>query len=170
MKSWRPTLWARLVAGASAMFAVLTSGSARAGSDSANMSVTATVIASCDVSANTLAFGNYDPVSSTPLDASTTISVTCTNGSGYEVAMDAGQGSGATVGARKMASGANLLTYSIYRDSNRNNVWGATSGGNTVTGTGTGAAQCINVYGRIPVNQTAPIGNYTDTVVVTVSY
>jgi len=39
-----------------------------------------------------------------------------------------------------------------------------------VSGTGTGAAQVLTVYGRIPANQTALIGNYTDTVTVTVTF
>src|SRR5262249_42414942 len=140
-------------------------------SNSSNLSVSATVIASCSVMANALAFGNYDPVSATPLDASTTVSVICTNGTAWEVSMNAGGGTGATVAARKMTdAGSNLLTYSLYRDSGRANVWGVTSGANTVTGAGTGAAQSLNVYGRIPANQASPTGAYTDTVVVTVTY
>lgn len=157
---------------ACAFFALTASlaGSARAGTDTDNMTVTATVIASCDVTANPLAFGNYDPVSSTPLDAATTVSVFCTNGTSYEVTMGAGLGSGATVTARKLTWSGNLLTYSIYRDAGRSNVWGVTTGSNVVTGTGTGVSQSLNVYGRIPVNQTAPAGAYSDTVVVSVNY
>ena len=51
------------------------------------MSVTADVVASCSITANDLAFGDYDPVSSTPLDMATTIEVTCTNGADYTVSL-----------------------------------------------------------------------------------
>lgn len=144
--------------------------SAHAGTDSDSMTVTATVIASCDITTNPMAFGNYNPVSGTPLDGATTLSVHCTNGTPYEIAMNAGSGAGATIPSRRMTYGSDTLNYSIYRDSNRSNLWGQTTGSNVLTGTGTGAAQSLNVYGRIPVNQTAPAGSYTDTVTVTLTY
>lgn len=156
-------------ASAALLLAVLPNA-ANAGTATDNLAVSATVIASCNVSTSPLAFGNYNPVTATPLDAATSISVTCTNGTTYDVLMNEGGGSGASVGTRKMTSSGNLLNYSIYRDSNRSNVWGATIGSNVVSGTGTGAAQPIDVYGRVPAQQAAPAGSYTDTVVVTVSY
>ena len=131
---------------------------AAAGTANGNLAVSATVIASCVVSTSPLAFGNYDPVSSTALDAATTIDVTCTNGTDYDVLMDEGDGAGATVNARQMTGATSLLTYTIYSDAGRSNVWGQTIGANVVQGTGTGAAQSIDVYGRIPVNQTAEAG------------
>jgi spore coat protein U-like protein len=143
---------------------------ALAGTDTDPMTVTATVIASCDVDANDLAFGSYDPVSSTPLDAATTVSVMCTTGTTYDVLLNAGTGSGASVTTRKMTSGANLLNYSLYSNAGRSAVWGTSVGSDTIAGTGNGAAQTLNVYGRIPINQTAPAGSYTDTITVTVSY
>ena len=54
----------------------------QAATATANLSVTATVVGQCTVTApTTLAFGNYDPVTanaSTDLDAQTNISVACT--------------------------------------------------------------------------------------------
>ena len=38
--------------------------------------VTATIIASCTISAGDLAFGNYDPLSATPNDNTSTIAIT----------------------------------------------------------------------------------------------
>jgi spore coat protein U-like protein len=134
------------------------------------MLMTATVVASCNVTAKDLAFGNYDPVSGTPLSGSTTVDVTCTNGTGYVVSMDAGLGSGATTSARKMTLGGNTLTYSLYRNAGHTLVWGANSGVDTVAGTGSGALQSIIVYGQTPAAQTAPAGAYSDTVTVTVTY
>lgn len=151
---------------ASALFA----STAWAATDTDTMTVTATVIASCDVDANDLAFGNYDPVSSTPLDVGATIAVTCTHGTTYDVSLNAGVGSGATVAVRRMTSGGSTLNYSLYSNAGRTTVWGATIGNNTVAGTGNGATQTLNVYGRVPVNQTSPAGSYSDTITVTVTY
>lgn len=134
------------------------------------MAVSATVVASCDVSSNDLAFGNYDPVVGSPNDAATSIDVTCTNGTAYVVSLDEGLGAGATVAARKMTAGADTLTYSLYQNAGRTAVWGETAGVNTVAATGSGVTQSLNVYGRAPANQTAPAGVFADTITVTVTY
>ncbi|MDX2232890.1 MAG: spore coat U domain-containing protein [Hyphomonadaceae bacterium] len=132
--------------------------------------VTATVVASCSVDAANLSFGSYDPVSATPLDGSTSISVHCTNGAGYVLGLDEGVGASATVSARQMSNGGQTLTYALYQDSGRTTVWGETSGVNTVAGTGSGAVQTVTIYGRAPAQQAATAGSYTDTVTVTVTY
>jgi spore coat protein U-like protein len=151
-------------------FLALMPGAAAAATDTDTLTVTATVISSCDVSPATLAFGVYNPTSSTPLDAATTISVICTNGTSYDVGLNAGSGTGATIAARKMSASSNTLTYSLYTDAARSALWGNTIGSNAVHGTGTGATQSIDLYGRVPVNQTSPVGSYTDTVTITVTY
>lgn len=153
-----------------AISALSWAGSAHAATDTDTFQVTATVVASCDVDAADLGFGNYDPVSATPQDATGSMVVRCTNGTGYTIAMNAGAGSGATVASRHMTSGGNALTYSLYRDAARNTVWGENTGVNTVAGTGNGAAQNLTIYARIPAQQTAPAGAYTDTVTVTLTY
>ena len=47
---------------------------------------------------------------------------------------------------------------------------GETAGVDTVAGTGSGVAQDIDVYGRVPANQTSSAGSFADTVTVTVTY
>ncbi len=138
--------------------------------DSDTMQVTATVLASCDVEAPDLAFGSYNPVSTSPLDASVSVSLICTNGANYDLSVGAGLGVGATIGARLMTSGLNTLAYALYRDASHTQLWGVTAGSNTLTGTGSGTTQSHTIYGRVPALQTAPAGSYTDTVTVTVSY
>lgn len=142
-------------------------GSANAATANSSMAVSATVQAACSISANPLAFGTY---SASQVDASTTLSVSCTNTTTYNVGLDAGGGTGATVANRKMINGSQTLGYGIYSDSSRSTVWGATVGTNTVAGTGTGSAQTLNVYGRIPAGQLPPPGAYTDTVTATITY
>lgn len=153
------------------ILAICAPGLAEAGADSDSMTVTATVLESCSISADDLEFDDYDPVIATPMDGATTISVTCTNGTDYDVGIDAGLGVGATINARRMTkTGGATLTYSLYTNFARDDVWGDTDGVNTWEGVGTGAAQSIDVYGRIPINQTAPAGDYEDTVTVEVRF
>lgn len=136
-----------------------------------SFSVTATVLASCTVSAGTLAFGNYTPTSGSPADSTSTIDVTCTNGTTYTVALDGGATEN-NVGARAMSdANAHTLSYEIYTDASHATMWGDGTGSTiTKSGMGSGALQAITAYGRVPASQFAAAGNYADTVTVTVSY
>lgn len=161
---------AKLSAGA--LLALWLSGipSAQAATEQTTFTVSATVVAACAVSASNLSFGNYNPTLGAPNDNQTSLLVTCTNGSSYNVGLDAGAGTSATVAARKMMHSSNALSYTLYRDSNRTLVWGDSVGSNTLASSGTGAAQTINIYGRIAAAQTAPAGSYSDTITVTVTF
>jgi spore coat protein U-like protein len=132
-----------------------------------SFSVTATVAPSCSISANALNFGAY---AGTALNGTTTISVTCANGSAYNVGLDAGTASGATVTTRQMMNGSKTLNYSLYSDSGRTKNWGNTVGTDTLTGTGSGTAQSLTVYGQIPAGQKPVPGSYTDTITATLTY
>jgi len=137
------------------------------------MSVTATVASSCIVGTSSLAFGSVTSaaIQAGNIDAIGTVTVNCTMGSAYTVALDVGTGVGATFPIRKMTAGANLLSYSVYTLAARTTVWGdGTATTVTVTGTGSGAAQSISAYGRIFSGQTVPAAAYTDTVNVTITY
>ena len=126
---------------------------------------------SCSVSATTLNFGSSGVISSN-IDASNTISVTCTVGTPYTVSLDGGNSGAANPTLRKMANPGNtaFVTYGIYRDAARSLPWGSTIGSNTVAGTGTGSAQSITAYGRVPPQTTPAAQTYTDTIIVTVTY
>jgi len=136
--------------------------------DTAPMTVSATVTATCNVTTSAVAFGNVDVTSGSNVDAVGGISVTCTNGTAWAAAAGAGNGTGATVTARKMASGANLLNYALFTDSARTTNFG---GANTISGTGSGSAQASSVYGRVASGQTSvPSGSYADSVAITLTY
>lgn len=132
--------------------------------------VTATVLQACIVTASPLVFGNYDPTAATATDAQTSVLVTCTNGTAYNVGLNQGGGSGATVATRKMTSAGNTMNYTLYRDGSRTTLWGNTVGTDTLSGTGTGLPVTHNVYGRIPAQQAVQQGSYSDTITVTVTY
>ena len=131
--------------------------------------VSITVTTACTISVTNLAFGVYNLAQ---LNGTSTITVTCTNGTTYTVGLDGGTSAGPTnVTARKMinAGATASLSYALYSDSGRTINWGNSSG-SWVSGTGTGATQTYTVYGRIPANQNTLIGNYSDTITATISF
>ncbi|WP_158596038.1 Csu type fimbrial protein [Oleomonas cavernae] len=157
--------------------AALAIGAAQAASDHAGPSfqVTASVAASCSTSIGNLAFGAYDPGSAR--SGSTTLVVTCTNGTAYRVGADEGV-NGASVTTRQMelTTGTDLLAYSLTIGTNGGSHlgsnWGndTTGGTDTVDGTGTGAAVNVTINGSVAAAQYVAPGSYADTVTVTVWY
>ena len=142
-----------------------------------NLSVNATVVTDCGVSAGTLNFGSVGiGLATAAVNATSTISVTCSNTVPYTVAIGAGQGSGATVAQRKLtrsAGGTQTLLYRLYRDSGRTLLWGdGTSGTSTLAGTGAGiqSPSVLTVYGTLSAQAVPPAGTYNDQVIVTVTY
>lgn len=137
-----------------------------------SLGVSATVATSCVVSTTPLAFSTVDVTSGAPADGTGSISVTCTNGAVWSASAGVGNGTGATLASRKMASGANLLSYGLYTDSGRSLIWGDGAASTaTIDDTGTGSAQAKTIYGRVPSGQAATLaGSYADTVAVTVTY
>lgn len=130
--------------------------------------VTSTVQATCLISGNSLGFGNY---SGSLVSISTTLSVQCTNGTTYNVGLNAGTASGATVTTRAMGGpGGATLNYALYQDSGHSTNWGQTVGTDTEAGTGNGSAQTITVYGQVAASQFVTTGSYSDTITATVTY
>lgn len=141
---------------------------AQAATSTANFQVTAMVQATCMISAGNLDFGTYTGTATT---ATSSISVTCTNTTPYNVGLNAGSSSGATVTTRKMAdSGGDTLSYGLYQDAAYSLNWGDTTGTDTVAGTGDGSTQTLTVYGQLPAGQYVTPGSYSDTVTATVYY
>lgn len=162
----------RRTALASVIALVTAFNSASAATATGTLSVTASVASVCLVSNATLAFGSYDPTSAAALNAATTLTLTCTLGTPYNIGMSAGAGTGATTTLRVLTSGSNTLDYKLFRDSGRTLNWGNTVGTDTLSGTSSAStlANTINIYGQIPINEAAPTGSYTDSVTVTVTY
>jgi spore coat protein U-like protein len=165
---------------AASILAAAGASSVDAATATTTFNVTATVLARCLATANTLAFGNYDP-GVAAIDQTSTISVRCTRGTNFSVGLNAGLTSGATVTTRRMRSAANTadeLSYTLFTDAARTTNWDNTGGTGVVTGTGNGiapaSAVALTVYGRIPdtaANQNAAVAaDYADTITVTVTY
>lgn len=131
----------------------------------------------CSVSASTLAFGTYNPQAVSHKDVTGVVTFSCQPHLvslllGYSIALSAGQSG--VVTAREMRSGGNALSYQVYQDALRSTVWGeganAHSGGLLLSILIPVSAQ-HTLYGRIPALQTTVRGgNYSDTLILTVTY
>lgn len=129
--------------------------------------VTMAILPICTIVANPLAFATYTGAVDA---ATTTLVVTCSSTTSYNVGLGTGLGTGATVLTRRATSGGGTLGYALFSDSARSVNWGQTVGVDTVAGIGSGGAQVLTVYGQIPAAQNVAPGVYTDTVVATVTY
>jgi len=150
---------------------------ASAGTATGSLTVTATVNSTCSVSSGggSLSFGVYDPVAAnatTPLTQTGSFQIQCTNGTSARILLGQGSypGSGSTDASpvRNMAiNGTGALNYQLYTGPDRGTVWDNQTG---VLQTATGLVQTIDVYGTIFAGQNVAAGNYTDTVVISISY
>lgn len=137
-----------------------------AGTDTDQLTVTATVQSGCSLSGGTLNFGSYISGQQTDLDVTGTINyVNCTGNLTFTL----DGGSNGSVSARQMRSGANRLNYQIYRNSSRSAVWGTGSDAHGVILL-TPQSGSVQVYGRIARQQTVPDGVYSDVVNITLSF
>jgi spore coat protein U-like protein len=122
--------------------------------------------ASCSVSTAGVNFGTYNVFSTSPQDITGTINVSCTNSASYSIALSPGNG---TYLARTLKSQDHKLNYNLYIDSTHLTVWGDGSSG-TKTVSGKGQTGHYTVYGRIAARQNSSVGNYADTITVTVTF
>src|SRR5690348_7941626 len=159
--------------------ASLLSSVAFAGSQTANLDVTASITSNCTISTSALAFGAYDPISGAAVPGTGTVTTACTS----DVAapyLTLGEGanpaSGSTPDAplRQLSDNAvtpHYLAYNIFLLSDHATVWGNTGTTGQTGHAGDGTDHDLTTFGLIAASQhTAPAGNYTDTVVATVTF
>jgi spore coat protein U-like protein len=142
-------------------------------SATASLTVSATVSKNCTITTSPVTFGGYNTVganASTPLDATGTITVTCTKGAPATVGLGAGSNAQGT--ARRMAGGtAAFLNYELYKDNTHTTVWGNTTGSVLdIPAAPDRNPRDFPVYGRVAAGQDATVGSYTDTVVATINF
>jgi spore coat protein U-like protein len=141
-------------------------------SASATFDVQVTVASTCLITAVPLMqFGAY---TGAQLDATNTVNITCTIGSSPRVLLDEGMhpasGSGGSAPLRQLSDGAStahFLSYQLYIDNGRSQVWDSVVGSVL---TGNGVVQPLTVFGRLPGGQNVPVGVYSDTITATVRF
>ncbi|HKT40976.1 MAG TPA: spore coat U domain-containing protein [Rhodanobacteraceae bacterium] len=134
--------------------------------------VSANVQQTCQVTTNPLTFptpAGGDPSGAT---ATTTLQVSCTSHTGYQVGLDNGKNfDGSNRRMRGGPTNSDYISYGLYQNSGNTIPWGNTpgTGGNTVTGTSSN--QTFTVYGKVNTGQGAvSAGDYFDAVTVYVYY
>lgn len=124
----------------------------------------------------TIGFPNYDVFVGAPTVTSGIATIHCT-GSGSLPSFTVGIGQSATsssISGRQMAQqgvgSTGRLNYNIYKDGGYSNLWGDGTAGTTPLVVSTsGPNTQVPVYGKIDPGQDAPVGNYKDTVIMSVN-
>lgn len=120
----------------------------------------------CTLTITNVAFAAYDVFTKTKTNSTGKVKVKCSAIATYTISLSPGSG---TFTSRLMQSGSGQLDYNLYTSSTHTTIWGdGTSGTSTVSATSLGAT--YTVYGQIPALQNVPVGSYSDTITVTVTY
>ncbi|MDM3862137.1 MAG: spore coat U domain-containing protein [Aphanizomenon gracile PMC644.10] len=146
---------------------------ALAGTATSNITVGANVPASCTIQTARVDFDPYNSTTGSRL-GSGAMYVTCTSGTSATVTLNQGanpgEGSSDAAPARRLSNGSgSYLAYEVYQDSDKTKIWGNTAGTGVVF-TSDGSAQSFTTYGTIASGLNPAAGQYTDTIVATVSY
>jgi spore coat protein U-like protein len=167
----RKQILAPIAAGVLIAFA----GAAQAATKTASFTVSASVGKNCVISAGDLALGEF--VGDNNLTAQSDITVRCTAGTAFDIALSAGN-TGSYAGRRMVGAGGDFLIYNLYTAETYATVWGDDSGTTDVVG-GVGAGMGLaneltrTVYGRLlAADNDGPVsaGAYSDTIIATITY
>ena len=130
----------------------------------------------CTISASALDFGVVGvELTRKSAQATGSVSIRCLSDLPYSIALDAGNGSGATVAHRLMTrnGSSDTLAYGLYADLAHTQLWGdGSSGTQTVSGTGLGSQLTVPhlVYGKLDAQELPPFGKYRDRITVTITF
>jgi len=128
--------------------------------DTNTLAVSATVLNACGFefpgATHNLAFGNLDPTSTADATATVNIKYWCTVGTAASILPDGGLHNS---GGPRLSNGTNFIPYAL------------TLTGNTGTGAGKMSMLTMTATGTIANSNyvNAPVGSYTDTVVLTLT-
>ncbi len=134
-----------------AFAAVVGANQAQAATATANFNAHVKIVAACTTSATALDFGTLPGLILGTETATSNLTVTCTKGAAYTLALSAGSGSmsGVTTPADKVTYTASLASTS---------------------GTGNGLAQTVVINGALSAQATPSAQDYSETRTVTVTY
>jgi spore coat protein U-like protein len=122
-----------------------------------------------------VSFGSYDVFGFSALDSTGNVTYRCTDVTEFDtITIDISQGGALSYAPRRMAAGTASLSYNLFLDAARTQVWGDGGGGETARYGPTTPPEATNVsvtvYGRVPARQDVAVGSYSDTVTVTLNY
>ena len=185
----------KLITGLISLLALASVQSSQAGSVTSGVKSSATLSATCTLSAGSMNFGSYNPAVKSNTTANSNISFVCTKNTVVTVNLN---GSAANINqqgpavvtnsvsyaehngvqwARYMVGGtsAGALSYNLFQDSGYSQIFGGTNWFSDITGhnqqvVATGASQNITVYGAIAYGQYVNPDNYSDSVPVLLTF
>jgi spore coat protein U-like protein len=165
---------ARRTSAAIAVSLALACRAANAGTATANVPVTATVQSACAASAVPMTFPTYTGGGG-PVTSSATITVQCSPGLAFKVALGPGATPGGSIGQRLLSNGSHSLQYNLYTTIDLSSIWGDGTTGVTFSGMASsdGLATSLTVFAEVPdsaMNRLATPGTYNDLVTVTIMY
>lgn len=128
----------------------------------------ATVPGSCTLQGATdLNFGSLMSISTGLIEKSSTISLSCTKRTAWQIGLDNGKHWNGS--SRRLKNGSAYINYELYKSAGWDR-WGDTLNADARTGTGTGVTEPVTVHGRITNQPLTQAGRYGDTIKVTVTY
>ncbi len=149
--------------------ATCTGGGSGSGTGTYPFSSSASVASRCQLAtASDMNFGSPASNFAGNIDQVSGISMTCTNGTAWQIGLDNGQSALATT--RRMIGGSSYVVYELYRDTGRTLRWGNTLNTDTLSGSGSGTTQALSVYGRVAAQAGVAAGSYSDKITVTITY
>jgi spore coat protein U-like protein len=125
-------------------------------------------LASCQVSAPATAFGTY---SASGTNATSSVSVNCTNPTPYDVSYSTSQAPNATATKRNTDGPASDSLGHVRLSNSAYNVnWGRSAGAYAMPGTACGFSHPYAGYGQAAGAQPVAPGAFADSVMITVTY
>lgn len=165
-----------LVLGALLVSSTVTSNLADAAvytkSKTQSFDVTMKVVADCVISVANLDFGQNQGLLTNGVNATGNMSVTCSNTTPYNIGLNEGTGIGSTGTTRYLngsAGNPETIKFNLYQD-NSKTLWGNAQGVDTKSGTGTGIAQTISIFGEVPAQNTPKPDDYKSTITATIYF
>lgn len=139
-----------------------------AGETGGTVTVNGTAEQTCSISNSpslTLAFSGVSDATS-----SFNVDIVCNSGLNWTATIDGGGSASGEL--RRATSGTDYIAYRLYNDAGMTAELGAVTS-NTVTGIATGATDSIDFYAKVAMadnNPLPPVGTYSDTLNVTISW
>lgn len=146
------------------------SAPAMAGTDTAELAVSAEVITGCTVTANPMRFGSLFGVTGSAR-TSADINLRCSPNTVFGVELDYGLNRQGNNRRMRNPVGNRYLRYRIFADAAYSQQWDDRPRRQVAGNTGPTGMVTLTAYGDIPsVTNLAAAGTYSDTVVVTVAF
>lgn len=126
--------------------------------------------AGCTVSSSGVAFGSYSVFGVSATNTTGTVAYSCTlPADAPSIALGAGNSLAFSTRLLRSAAG-DSLQYNLCRDAGCASVWGDGTAGTSLVQAGGASSGEATIFGRIPARQNVRAGDYTDSIVLTISF